>query len=502
MSTSQKQITIYSQAADGYIGSGGASYSTARAGSGLWVATNGIHGTCGQNKVGSTSYCYLVYVMFDCSEIPVDVVSIDDVQPSVAVEKVFTHPATLQLRAASWTPPLTTGAWIAGASIGSQTLLASLASSSMSESAYDEWTAETGIEDWIVPGGICYGVICSDNFVNGTAPTAAEYANVYLGDGDSLRMKLVVTYTSEDVPKTRSRSLVVRPFSTRAAAAESIARQDEGIIDWWIDGTTARAEMRPSSVAEIPRSRLLIISRDTPGVSVSVASETETTPDVLAMVYRAFGVAGVRDGTIRRTVYPAERTAAMQRSMVIDATNAYMSDGEAAEYLANLYDRYAAETLKATITVTGGLWTVDHQWRPAPLIRPGDWVDIVSEFGHAPVMITGTSYDPATQSVTITTGGEEQREPVMPGRSSLPQALQAYGAGSGVYSTGGETVGGSLPGGESGDGKLDPGSVKPFLSEGEMASKTGNMKDLLLPDGSVVPMSHEPLGLPDSEDAW
>jgi hypothetical protein len=257
-----------------------------------------------------------------------------------------------------------------------------------------------------------------------------------------------VTFTTQG---SSSRSLVARPFTTRAAAAETIVRTGSGIIDWWIEGDVARAEVRPTSVDEVPRSRWYTVSRDTPGASVSVIMDSEDTPDIICVVYRSYQVTDKRDGTVLRAYRPAAPTSIIERVRVIDLTGQYMSVADAETYADNVLLRLAEDVMTASITVRGGLYTVDGHFRPAPLILAGDWIDVLDLPGHVPTYITGTTYSRADNSVTITTGGREQDELVVPGISSLPQALQVYGeVASEVYDPGGDT-GGTGGGGDEPD---------------------------------------------------
>lgn len=256
-----------------------------------------------------------------------------------------------------------------------------------------------------------------------------------------------------------SRSLVARPFTTRAAAAEFVARQSDGIIDWWLEDGVARAEYRPVEVA-IPRSRWYVVSRDAPGASVSLTMDSEDTPDIICVVYRTYGVTDVRDGSVRAVYYPAAPTSATQRVELVDLTGQYMGESEATTYAANVWTRTCAETMNATITAVGGLLTVDGQFTPAPLIMAGDWIDVVDLPGHVPTFISGTSYAKASNVVTITTGSIEQRELVIPGMSALPQALTVYGADT-AYETydSGADYGGDDPYDDGKKGPTDPGDV-------------------------------------------
>ncbi len=281
-----------------------------------------------------------------------------------------------------------------------------------------------------------------------------------------------VTFTTKG---SSSRSLVARPFTTRAAAAETIVRTGSGIIDWWIEGDVARAEVRPTSVEDVPRNRWYTVSRDTPGASVSVVMDSEDTPDIICVVYRSYQVTNKRDGTVLRAYRPAAPTSIIERVRVIDLTGQYMSVADAETYADNVLLRLAEDVMTASITVRGGLYTVDGHFRPAPLILAGDWIDVIDLPGHVPTYITGTTYSRAENSVTITTGGREQDELVVPGISSLPQALQVYGeVASEVYDPGdtGDTGGGDPPPDKPGDDYNDilppapkePGVLPPWDS--------------------------------------
>ena len=265
-----------------------------------------------------------------------------------------------------------------------------------------------------------------------------------------------------DTLASSSRSLVARPFTTRAAAAEDVAWQGDGIIDWWIEDNVARAELRPTDVSFIPRSRWYVVSRDAPGASVSLVMDSEDTPDIVCVVYKAYGVTGVRDGTIRRVYYPAAPTSLIERVQLVDLTGQYMNDTDAASYAENVMLRADANAMAATITATGGLSTVDGHFRPAPLILAGDWIDVTDLPGHTPTYITGSTFAKATGVVTITTGGREQREPIIPGLSALPQALTVYGADT-AYETYNDTQVDTTPYEDTGTGPgmTPPPGIKP-----------------------------------------
>jgi len=295
--------------------------------------------------------------------------------------------------------------------------------------------------------------------LTGLYPSFRYYVRAYATTEDGTAYGPEVSF---DTLASSSRSLVARPFTTRAAAAEDVAWQGDGIIDWWIEDNVARAELRPTDVSFIPRSRWYVVSRDAPGASVSLVMDSEDTPDIVCVVYKAYGVTGVRDGTIRRVYYPAAPTSLIERVQLVDLTGQYMNDTDAASYAENVMLRADANAMAATITATGGLSTVDGHFRPAPLILAGDWIDVTDLPGHTPTYITGSTFAKATGVVTITTGGREQREPIIPGMSALPQALTVYGADT-AYETYNDTQVDTTPDEDTGTGPGMTPDIKPPL---------------------------------------
>ena len=255
-------------------------------------------------------------------------------------------------------------------------------------------------------------------------PSTTYYVRSWATTEDGTSYGNQVSFTTS---ASASRSLVARPFTTRAAAAEFVARQGEGIIDWWIESGVVRAEIRPTDVADIPRDRWYVVSHDAPGTSVSVKLDAEDTPDIICVVYRTYGVTNVRDGSVRRVYYPGAPTSATERVKLVDLTGQYMGASDASTYAKNVWDRTCAEALSGSVTARGGLHTVDGAFQPAPLILAGDWLDIVDIHGHTPTYITGTTFSHAEGMVTITLGGSEQTDLVIPGISALPAALTVYG---------------------------------------------------------------------------
>jgi len=267
------------------------------------------------------------------------------------------------------------------------------------------------------------GITSFVSSLTGLWSSTTYYVRAYATTEDGTAYGNEVSFTTLG---SGSRSLVARPFTTRAAAAELVARTGDGIIDWWFEDDVLHAEVRPTDVASIPRGRWHIVSRDMPGVSVSLKMNSEDTPDIVCVVFKAFGVSDIRDGTILRAYVPAAPTSAIQRVQLVDLSGQYMAVADAESYGANVLLRISADVMTATVTAKGGLFTVDGQFRAAPLIKAGDWIDVVDLPGHVPTFITGSTYSMAERMVTLTTGGTEQRELVVPGMSALPSALRVY----------------------------------------------------------------------------
>jgi len=326
--------------------------------------------------------------------------------------------------------------------------LATVTTAAVTDVASDSATCGGNVTDdgsgTVSARGVCWGLaenptLADDHTTDGSGTgsfvssltglwaSCVYYARSYATTEDGTTYGPQVSFSSL---ANAGRSLVARPFTTRAAAAESAARTGGSLIDWWLEGEVVRAELRPTTAVDVPRDRWYVVSRGTPGAVVSLTMDSEDTPDIVCVVFRSYAVANVRDGTYMRAYAPAAPTSPIQRVRLVDLSGQYMGVSDAETHAANVLLRVAADVMTATVTATGGLFTVDGEFRPAPLIQAGDWIDVVDLFGHTPTYITGTSYSRAENVVTITTGSQEQRELIIPGMASLPSAMQlsAYGA--------------------------------------------------------------------------
>lgn len=456
MATSQKQIKVYASLTGDISSIHATTYATAR--SGATLTANTSEQVVGQAKNygwGGDNYaCFEGFLTFDTSEVPASA-TIDAPPTLYAAVETNSTDTDFTLRAGvSWTPDLTTADWVAGASLSGKTLCASKSTSGIATNTYYALTSESTFLSAIVKEGTTALLLWSSRHEAGTTPTGAEYLKLHSATS-AYPPYLLITYTSEDELADET-SLVAPPFTTRPATAEALARKSGTglIVDWWYEEDSeglivARTEIRPVSDADVPRGRWLVVSRHTPGASVDVVWESTDKPDIVRVRYKAYSVAGAKDGTILSFYYPAAPTSVQQRVGVLDLTQNFMTTGAAQAVAATYMASRSSEAMSAKVTAVGGLMTVDDQFVPAPLICAGDWIQVLDEpgpptwTGPGPVtFVTGISYDDKTATVTITTGGREQTELVVPGLSALPGAMAPYYGipvqdGGGYYDGGG-----------------------------------------------------------------
>lgn len=424
--------------ASGSLRSYSASYSTARAGGTLnWV----LNPEVGQYLYsGATYYCYEMLLYFRLTGIPADVtiewasVSVSPRAFGLVSDSIgwLGDHTTLNLRdAASLLPePISPSDWVPGADVDAMALCGTLESRNLKVGQYTDFDCTADIIDALdLVNDRALFMITTQTFEDGDAPTTDERCMMQgvpwsFTTEEIMLPLLTLGYSgdfTEDAPDTGGRSLMARPFTTRAAAAEEIARQHEtAIVDWWIEDDVVRAETRPTDPANIPRQRWYVVNRQTPGTTVDVIMDSEDTPDFVRVLYKAFGVTDVKDGTVLHVYSPsAGPTSATDRVRLVDTTSNFMGTSEAQAYADLTMARISADVMAATVTARGGLHTVDGLFVPAPLIKAGDWIDITDQLGHVPTYITGTTYNRTENVVTITTGGREQSELIVPGVTAL-----------------------------------------------------------------------------------
>lgn len=189
-------FTIY-PTVDGFITSSNATYSTARAGSGLTVDTTGTTTIAGQFVFSGTYYLRESFFSFDTSAVTGTVSSVT--LSFVPGGQSLATPITLEVRRHNWGPTLTTADWVAGADMSSKTLVASFnaTAANWSGSAYIDMTSDAAFLTNINQAGTTDIVVCSNRFTSGTSPTAGEYLliNSTETSGTSQDPKLVIVTT-------------------------------------------------------------------------------------------------------------------------------------------------------------------------------------------------------------------------------------------------------------------------------------------------------------------
>lgn len=164
--------TIYGDAASGYINSNGSTYAAARDGTGTINAGTTTH-YVGQDRVGTTRYCYESFVGFDTS-------SIDDAETVTAVTATFivglnssTTDFNVQLQEYNWGATLTTADWRTGGGAGQLAGLTDWATaiSTSGLGASMVFTGNAAFISGVNKTGLTYFILSSSRHESGTAPS-------------------------------------------------------------------------------------------------------------------------------------------------------------------------------------------------------------------------------------------------------------------------------------------------------------------------------------------
>ena len=179
-----------------YISSSSSVYSTARTGSSLFSNIGASVVVAGQQKSGSNYFCYLTYLEFDTSAIPVGA-TINSVTLKLAVTTDnSTQDLTLQARSFDFGTAVDVGDW-RGSSFATDTLLATKSTAGISTGSYVSFAENgTAFRSGIVAGGNTRIVVGSDRFASGTTPTTQEFVQITPPSDASLPPQLVVDYTA------------------------------------------------------------------------------------------------------------------------------------------------------------------------------------------------------------------------------------------------------------------------------------------------------------------
>lgn len=206
-------ISVYTTADDddGRVESSNAVYATARSGSSLGASSTSSQ--LGQADLG----IYIVYewfLRFDTSALGasavVSAVTLNLYGKTDASDTDF----TINCRANSWGPAVTTADFVAGANLAAQTLYATFATSGMSTAAYNAFTSETAFAAGISLTSYTYMMFCSSRTEAGTTPPASEYVSFYPNEevGSSKDPYLSITYAVVDFSPGFISPLVRRPI--------------------------------------------------------------------------------------------------------------------------------------------------------------------------------------------------------------------------------------------------------------------------------------------------
>jgi hypothetical protein len=187
---------IYSDSSDNDINSTNATYSTARAGSSLFLGISASYKSIGQYYSGGTYGCYESFFGFDTSvlgahsSISTAVLSIYGQSDSSSTN------FTVEARSYDWSTTVTTGDWVAGASLSALTSLATLATSGYVSEGYNNFT-DVAMPANVNKTGFTRIICCSSRMTNGDTPTTLEYVTVYEGGetGTTKDPKLTITTT-------------------------------------------------------------------------------------------------------------------------------------------------------------------------------------------------------------------------------------------------------------------------------------------------------------------
>ena len=171
--------TVYSTAADGYLKSSHATYSTARSGVGSTIVVVNTNSDIWIDQAaGYDLYC--AYLDFDTSAIPdTDVVTAATLSLYPNADPSGGTPGTLEVYAYDWGGTLTSADWIPGASVAAMTLLASRTTTGWVSDARKALTSTAAFPAAINKTGTTYLYLCIAPFRTGDAPTGEDYFGTY-----------------------------------------------------------------------------------------------------------------------------------------------------------------------------------------------------------------------------------------------------------------------------------------------------------------------------------
>lgn len=178
--------TIYSGAADGYVGA-----TPWTAGDGGGDSVNNTTGSPTVGRLSGTGWGYESFLTFDTSIV---VGTITSATLSIYVTNDTSNTDfTIEVRLHDWGTSLTTADWLSSETLGTKTLLASLSTDGLTVSAHNTFTSDAAFLSNINQAGETRVVVCSDRHRLGLTAPASEYMAFKGHDGiDAEKPKLVI----------------------------------------------------------------------------------------------------------------------------------------------------------------------------------------------------------------------------------------------------------------------------------------------------------------------
>lgn len=191
-------LTVYSDAADGYLRSNSGTWSIARAGTGGAL----VDGT--EIQIGGSSTAYYTreaFVSFDTSSIPDAAVISAVVLSLYGFEDSSTFDTEVRARNYSWGTTLEFADWVPGANLTTYTLLATYPTSAWSITGYNDFSENgSNFRSAVNKTGTTSIVLYCSTLESASAPSIPEHVKAYASEaaGTTQDPKLVITYDATE----------------------------------------------------------------------------------------------------------------------------------------------------------------------------------------------------------------------------------------------------------------------------------------------------------------
>ena len=174
---------IRAETSDARIYSANATYSTARAGSGLTVdaVSDTTSGLVGQQLSGGTYYCIEGFEAFDTSVIPDGATVLSALLSLTPSGDFSATDFTVEARLHDWGATVDTSDWVAGADLGTKTLLASISSADYNAGGMD-LASEAAFAANINKTGMTRILLCSSRHRGNNTPVGDEFLSFCMAD--------------------------------------------------------------------------------------------------------------------------------------------------------------------------------------------------------------------------------------------------------------------------------------------------------------------------------